>query len=149
MARERGTAEPAAKREWRAVHRYARSSAQKARLVIDRIRGRDIEEAQRILKTTNKKAALLVDRVLRSAIANADTVGRVDVERLYVSKAVADGATIWKRWRPGPRGRSLRIRKPTCHIEVVVAERTEEEAAGRTRRRGGKATAGEGAKREE
>ena len=123
MARKRGDGSA---REWRAIHRYARSGTRKVQQVVDLIRGKDVETAQRTLRTTNRKAAFLVDRVLRSAVANADSVGSADVDRLFVSRAVVGRGTIWRRWRPGPRGRTMRIRKPTCHIEVAVAERSED-----------------------
>jgi len=114
-------------REWRALHRYARISPQKAGLVAQLIAGQSADRARQILRSSKKKAALLLDRVLISAIANADSVGGADVESLYVSRAVATDGPRWKRWRAGPRGRGMRIIKRTCHLEVVLAERKKEE----------------------
>ncbi len=119
--------DPEKPREWRAVHCYARISPQRAGLVANLIREKGVDEARHILRSTNKKAALLFDRVLLSAVSNADTVGKADVERLYVSKAVADCGSTWNRWRAGPRGRVKRILKRTSHLEVVLRERRGEE----------------------
>jgi large subunit ribosomal protein L22 len=126
VAKRKGAEAVEAAREWRASHRYARISPQKAQLVSNLIRGRPVSEAQALLRSTPKKAALLFDRVLLSAIANADTQGNADVERLFVRQAVAHDGARWKRWRPGPRGRGMPIIKRTSHLEVVLRERPEQ-----------------------
>jgi len=106
---------------WKAVHRYARISATKARLVVDMIRGRDVNEALDLLKFTPNRAAVLVRGVLTSAIANADEA-EADVEQLYVEQAFADEAPPMKRWKLKDRGRIFPIRKHNSHITVVVEE---------------------------
>lgn len=104
-----------------ASHRFARISPRKARLVIDLIRGRSVQDALDILKFTDKKASALVDKVLRSAIANADEKN-ADVRSLVVSKALVNEGPRIKRFQPKDRGRAHPIIKPTAHIVVEVAE---------------------------
>lgn len=114
-------------RAWRAIHRNCLMSGYKARLVADLIRGKDVDDAQALLRFSLKRASYFVDRVLRSAVANADQEGDIDVENLYVSEAKVDeGSTRHrKRWRAGPHGRAMRYKKRTCHITVVVRERSD------------------------
>ncbi len=109
-------------REWRAVYRFARTSSRKARLVIDLIRGRRVNDAVDILRFTDKRAAALVDKALRSAMANANEQ-EADLRSLYVKQALVDDGPFFKRFRPKDRGRAHRILKRTSHITVVVAER--------------------------
>lgn len=111
-----------AKRNWRAVHRFARISPRKAQLVVALIRGRKVDDAVDILRFTDKKAAGLVDKVLRSAIANANEQ-EADVRRLFVAEAKVDCGAAFQRFRPKDRGRAHQILKRTSHITVVVAER--------------------------
>ena len=113
-------------RAWRATHKNCLMSGYKARLVADQIRGKDVDEAQTALRFSAKRAAYFIDRVLRSAVANADQEGDVDVERLYVAEArVDEGSTrMRKRWRAGPHGRAMRYKKRTCPLTVVVRERS-------------------------
>ncbi len=103
-------------------------SARKARLVLDLIRGKSIEEALDILRFTNKEAAEWIEKVLLSAIANWEykTGGleSADEYDLFISKATADGGMMLKRIRPAPHGRAHRIRKRTCHITIAVNNRT-------------------------
>ncbi len=120
---------------------YIKGSAQKARLVVDTIRGRNVNEALAILKFTNKRAAKPIEKVLRSAIANAqqraenDNIS-IDVDKLFVNKCFVDiGATKFRRRvRPAPMGRAYRERRHLCHITVYVSservatEKTEEKA---------------------
>jgi large subunit ribosomal protein L22 len=108
---------------YRAVHKNVRMSERKAREVADLIRGRDVNDAQMLLRYTKKRAAYFLDRVLRSAIANADQTGDVDVDRLYVANAVADKARVLRRFRAGAHGRAKPREKRSCHLEVVVRER--------------------------
>lgn len=103
--------------------RGARISAQKARLVVDQIRGKKVEEALNILTFSPKKAAKLVKKVLESAIANAENNDGADVDELKVSSAFVDEGMSLKRIKPRAKGRADRITKRTCHITVKVAER--------------------------
>jgi large subunit ribosomal protein L22 len=114
--------------EAHAVAKYIKGSAQKAKLVIDTIRGRNVGDALAVLQFTNKRAAKPIEKVLRSAIANAvqkadkDNIS-VDVEKLFVSNCHVDiGITKWRRRvRPAPMGRAYRERRHYCHITVVVS----------------------------
>src|SRR5712692_7443023 len=107
--------------------RHVRLSPQKARLVVDLIRGQRAENALQILHYTRKRAARDVEKVLRSAIANAerkaeDAGESLDVDRLYVSRCFVNEGPRWKRLRPAPMGRAFRYQKRTSHIVVAVAE---------------------------
>ena len=106
-----------------AKHRYARTSAQKARLVADLIRGKKVAQALEILTFTNKKAAALVKKVLESAIANAEHNDGADVDDLKVVKIFVDEGPSMKRVMPRAKGRADRILKRTSHITVVVSDR--------------------------
>ena len=110
-----------------AMARHVRMSPQKARLVIDLIRGQRAEEALQILRFTNKRAAHDIEKVLRSAIANAerkaeDAGASLDVDELYVSSCFVNEGSRWKRLRPAPMGRAFRYQRRTAHIVVAVAE---------------------------
>lgn len=111
--------------KYQSSHRYARISPRKARYVIDMIRGKSVNEALNILRCSNQRAGYFIGKVLNTAIANADSQGAVDVNKLVVSVARVDGGPTWKRFRPGPMGRAMRIRKRTSHITVVVEEKEE------------------------
>ena len=109
--------------EARAEARYIRVSPQKARLVVDLIRGRNAGQALTILRTTNKRIALSVEKVLRSAIANAQNRSTdVDVDKLVVSEAYVNEGPRSKRVRPAPMGRAYRYQRRVSHIAVTVAE---------------------------
>ncbi len=113
--------------EARAEAKYIRCSAQKARLVVDLIRGRRAGEAINILQVTNKRVAHEVAKVLRSAIANAeDRSEDLDVDALYVSRAYVNEGPRMKRIRPAPMGRAYRYQRRMCHIILHVAERKQE-----------------------
>ena len=105
-----------------AKHRGARLSAQKARLVADQIRGKEVEEALEVLTFSTKKAATLIKKVLESAIANAEHNDGLDVDDLRVSTVFVDEGPTMKRIRPRAKGRADRIMKRTCHITVKVAD---------------------------
>ena len=108
-----------------ATAKYIRSSAQKAGLVLDLIRGKDVNLALSALQFSRKSVARDVAKVLRSAVANAqqqDAFGG-DVERLYVSACYANQGSSMKRVRPAPMGRAFRVVKRTAHLTVQVAER--------------------------
>jgi large subunit ribosomal protein L22 len=109
--------------EARAEARYVRISAQKARLVVDLIRGRNAGEAINILRATNKRIAPTVEKVLRSAIANAENRSAdVDVDKLVVSEAYVNEGPRMKRIRPAPMGRAYRYQRRMAHIAITVAE---------------------------
>ena len=109
--------------ETKSIARYVRISPRKARLVVDLVRGQDVETALDTLALTRKKAALIVTKTLKSAIANAEDTQNVDVDRLYVKRVFVDEGPTWGRWRPRAQGRATPIRKRTSHITVVVDER--------------------------
>lgn len=109
--------------ESRAVLRNARVSAQKARLVIDMIRGKDVGVAIKTLSFANKKSAPMVSKLVRSAIANAEQAGAGDPDKLYVAKAYVNEGQTMKRFMPRAMGRATKILKRSSHITVVLAER--------------------------
>tara|TARA_R110000787_G_scaffold73495_1_gene163844 strand:+ start:3313 stop:3645 length:333 start_codon:yes stop_codon:yes gene_type:complete len=96
-------------------------SAQKARLVVDQIRGKSVEEALDILAFSKRKGAFIVKKVLESAIANAEHNEGADVDELVVSSAYVNEGTTLKRLKPRAKGRADRIFKRYCHITVKVA----------------------------
>jgi large subunit ribosomal protein L22 len=108
-----------------ATAKYIRSSAQKAGLVMDLIRGKDVNQALTVLQFSRKSIARDVAKVLRSAVANAQQKAGFggEVDRLYVSKCHADNGPSMKRVRPAPMGRAFRIIKRTTHLTVEVTER--------------------------
>jgi large subunit ribosomal protein L22 len=109
--------------EARAEARYIRVSPQKARLVVDLIRGRKAGEALTILRSTNKRIAPEVEKVLRSAIANAQNQSAdVNVDNLVVREAYVNEGPRAKRIRPAPMGRAYRYQRRMSHIAVTVAE---------------------------
>jgi large subunit ribosomal protein L22 len=111
--------------EAKAEARYIRTSPQKARLVIDLIRGRSANDARIILRSTNKRMAPTVLKVLDSAIANAENRSSdVDVDRLIVTDAYVNEGPRQKRIRPAPMGRAYRYQRRTSHIVVTVGEKT-------------------------
>lgn len=100
----------------------ARLSAQKARLVVDQIRGKDVGQALDILNFSTKKGAHLVRKLLESAIANAEHNEGADVDELKVATVYVDEGLTMKRIRPRAKGRADRILKRTCHITLAVAD---------------------------
>ncbi len=113
--------------EAHAIARHVRMSPQKARLVIDLIRGQKAQDALHSLRFTPKRAAKHIEKVLRSAIANAerkadDAGAPLDVDTLFVSKCFVNEGARWKRIRPAPMGRAFRYQKRTAHIWVGVSE---------------------------
>ena len=109
--------------EARATARFMRVSPRKARLVVDRIRGKNVSDAKTVLMLANKACARTVRKVLDSAVANAAQTGVIDTDILFVKKAYVDGATSLKRFRPAPMGRAHRYRRRTSHITIVVDEK--------------------------
>jgi large subunit ribosomal protein L22 len=108
----------------RAEARYLRVSAQKARLVVDMIRGRKADDAVQALRVVNKRIAPAVEKVLQSAIANAKNKSTdVDVDELYVSSAYVNEGPRMKRIRPAPMGRAYRYQRRMAHIVVELDEK--------------------------
>jgi large subunit ribosomal protein L22 len=114
--------------EFRAEARFQRTSPQKAKLVLDLIKGLRVEAAINTVAFTNKRIAPVVEKVLRSAVANAlnlsDEKGLdIDVDNLYVKTAVANEGPRMKRIRPAPMGRAFRYQRRIAHIIITVAEK--------------------------
>ena len=110
----------------KATARYVRTSASKARAVLDLIRGLDVRSADEILQFTDRHVARDVRKVLASAVANAVNNDDQDAEELYVVACFADEGPTLRRFRPRARGRATRINKRTCHITVIVARMSDE-----------------------
>lgn len=123
--------------EFRASHKYAKGSPQKARLVMDQIRGLPISDALDLLQFSNRRAAFMIRKVLSSAVANANNAIEeelvrdaqgvviapqpdVDVEDLYVHEATATDGPRQKRWRPRARGSAYPYHKYTCHLSIKL-----------------------------
>ena len=114
--------------EFTAQARFTRVSPQKARLVLDLIKGRRVEEAMNTLAFTKKGIAPDIQKVLRSALENANYASSekgmdVDVDNLYVKRAIANDGPRLKRIRPAPQGRAFRYQRRMSHIEIALAER--------------------------
>ncbi|HWK31574.1 MAG TPA: 50S ribosomal protein L22 [Terriglobales bacterium] len=114
--------------EFTATYRFARVSPQKARLVLDMIKGRRVEDALNALDYSTKRIAPDVAKVLRSAIANANYQSQekgvdVDVDNLYVKNAIANEGPRMKRIRPAPMGRAFRYQRRLAHLSIILAEK--------------------------
>jgi large subunit ribosomal protein L22 len=114
--------------EFRAEAKYVRVSPQKARLVLDLIKGRRVEEALNTLAFTNKGIAPDIHKLLRSAIQNANYLSQekgldVDVDNLYVKSAIANEGPRMKRIRPAPMGRAFHYQRRISHIAIALAEK--------------------------
>ena len=114
--------------EFRAEMRYLRVSPQKARLVLDLIKGRKVEDARNTLAFTKKRVAAHVGKLLQSALDNANFLATeknigVEIDNLYVKRAIANDGPRMKRIRPAPQGRAYRYQRRISHIELVLAER--------------------------
>ena len=105
-----------------AKHRYARTSAQKARLIADQVRGLPVDSALEILSFSPRKSAQLVKKVLNSAIANAEHNEGADIDELKVSAIFVDEGPTMKRFQARAKGRGNRILKRTSHITVTVSD---------------------------
>jgi large subunit ribosomal protein L22 len=115
-------------REFRAEAKFQRTSPQKAKLVLDTIKGMRVEQALNTIHFSTKRMGPIVEKVLRSAIQNATYVSQeqgldVDVDNLYVHTAVANEGPRMKRIRPAPMGRAFRYQRRLAHIIVTVAEK--------------------------
>ena len=108
--------------ESRAIARYLHMSPQKARLVVDMVRGRNVNEALQVLTLSPKKPASIVAKVIRSAVANATQKEDLDVDALFIKRIFVDEGPTMKRWRPRAMGRATRIRKRTSHVTVILDE---------------------------
>ena len=144
-------------REFRAEARFQRVSPQKARLVLDLIKGRRVEDALNTIAFVKKGVAPLIEKVLRSALQNANYLSGeqgldIDVDNLYIKLAVANDGPRMKRIRPAPMGRAFRYQRRMSHIVISVAEVAEDAGVGESdageekRIRGGKTTAKRSAK---
>ena len=114
--------------EFRAEMRYLRVSPQKARLVLELIKGRKVEEARNTLLFTKKRVAAHVGKLLQSALDNANFLSSekgldVELDNLYVKSAIANDGPRMKRIRPAPQGRAFRYQRRIAHITLVLAER--------------------------
>jgi large subunit ribosomal protein L22 len=115
-------------KEFRAEARFQRTSPQKAKLVLDMIKGLRVEQALNTVHFSTKRMAPVIEKVLRSAIQNANYLAQeqgldVDIDNLYVRTAVANDAPRMKRIRPAPMGRAFRYQRRLAHIIVTVAEK--------------------------
>jgi large subunit ribosomal protein L22 len=122
-------------REFRAEAKFQRTSPQKAKLVLDTIKGMRVEQALNTVHFSTKKMGPIVEKVLRSAIQNATYVSQeqgldIDVDNLYVRTAVANEGPRMKRIRPAPMGRAFRYQRRLAHIIVTVAEKKSAAATG-------------------
>ena len=109
--------------EVKASLKFARVGAQKARLVADMVRGKDVSDAIKTLTFLNKKTAGMMKKLIESAVANADFKKTVDLDKLYVKTLSVDEGPVIKRFRPRAQGRASGIRKKLSHINLVLDER--------------------------
>jgi large subunit ribosomal protein L22 len=117
-----------------AIQRTTRQSPYKMRLVIDQIRGKDVNEALGLLRFSKKHAAKQIEKVLNSAVANAEFKSRnesesIDVDTLYIKHAIVNEGPALRRFMPAAQGRATPIRKRTSHVEIVLDAREELRAA--------------------
>jgi large subunit ribosomal protein L22 len=113
-----------------AIQRTTRQSPYKMRLVIDEIRGKDVNEALGLLKFSKKHAAVQIAKVLNSAVANAEFKARnasdsIDVDTLYIKHAIVNEGPALRRFMPAAQGRATPIRKRTSHVEIILDAREE------------------------
>jgi len=109
--------------EAKASLKYARVGAQKARLVVDLIRGKSVDEAIKTLTYMNKKTAELVKKLIESAAANADNKKTMNTDKLFVKSISVDQGPVLKRFRPRAQGRAFGVRKKMSHINVTLGEK--------------------------
>jgi len=122
-----------AAQEFRAAAKFQRVSPQKARLVLDLIKHRRVEDAMNTLAFTKKGVAPTISKLLRSAVENANYLGQekgidVDIDNLYVKRAIANEGPRMKRIRPAPMGRAYRYQRRMAHIEIALAEKAAPQA---------------------
>jgi large subunit ribosomal protein L22 len=133
-----------ATRETTARLRHARISPPKVRMVLELIRGQDVETARGTLRFCERSAAREVGKLLDSAVANAEHNNHIPEDELFVTRAHADEGPTLKRWRPRARGRGVPVRKRTSHVTIVLARFADDEMQ---RRRGVDAQTGRGRRR--
>jgi large subunit ribosomal protein L22 len=109
--------------EVKASLKYARVGEQKARLVADLVRGKNVNVAVKTLTFLNKKSAVLIKKLIESAVANAEYKKAFNVNNLYVKTITVDQGPVMKRFRPRAQGRASGVRKRMSHINVVLSER--------------------------
>ncbi len=115
---------------YQAKHRFARIAPRKARLVMDLVRGRDVDDALSMLKFSKQRVSGMIEKVIRSAVANANEQETANIRNtLYVAKAWVDPGPVIKRFQPKDRGKAYPINKRTSHLVVTVDEREEDESA--------------------
>jgi large subunit ribosomal protein L22 len=102
---------------------FLRIAPRKVRLIVDLIRGRAVEEALNILMFTEKRASDPMAKLLKSAVANADSKGEVDIDKLFIKTVHVDEGPTWRRWLPRAMGRATRIRKRTSHVTLILGEK--------------------------
>ena len=131
-----------------AIQRTTRQSPYKMRLVIDQIRGKDVNEALGLLKFSKKHAAVQIAKVLNSAVANAEFKSRegkgnesIDVDTLYIKHAIVNEGPALRRFMPAAQGRATPIRKRTSHVEIILDAREVKLRAARSARRAEGSTA--------
>ena len=129
-----------------AIQRTTRQSPYKMRLVIDQIRGKDVNEALGLLRFSKKHAAKQIAKVLNSAVANAEFKSRegsgaIDVDTLYIKHAIVNEGPALRRFMPAAQGRATPIRKRTSHVEIILDAREEKLRATRSARSAGRSTA--------
>src|SRR4029077_5722484 len=108
---------------YRASHRYARISPRKARLLMDLVRGRDVDDAINILRFSKQRASGMIEKVTRSAVANANEREVAPRNTLFVARAWVDPGPVIKRFQPKDRGKAYPINKRTSHLVVTIDER--------------------------
>ena len=112
--------------EARAVAKYVRMSPRKARQVVDLVRGESVDRALNVLHFTHKAAAKPIEKTLRSAVANLlndENATKVDIDTLVISEAYVDQGFSFRRFRAASMGRAMRMKRPSCHITIVVSEK--------------------------
>ena len=110
---------------YRASHRFARISPRKARLLMDLIRGRDVDDAITLLRFSKQRASGMIEKVVRSAVANANERDVPPRNTLFVSRAWVDPGPVIKRFQPKDRGKAYPIKKRTSHLVVMLDQREE------------------------
>ena len=109
--------------ETKASLNYARVGAQKARLVADMVRGKNVDDALKTLTYMNKKTAIMIKKLIESAVANADYKKTMNMDKLFVKSISVDGGPVLKRFRPRAQGRAFGVRKKLSHINVTLGEK--------------------------
>src|SRR6266403_2091189 len=130
----------------KAIQRTTRQSPYKMRLVVDQIRGKNVNEALGLLKFSKKHAAKQIEKVLNSAVANAEHKSReenesIDVDTLYIKRIVVNEGPKLKRFMPAAQGRATPIRKRTSHVEIILDAREEKLRATRSAQTAERSTA--------